>query len=292
MKWRTTMSKATLKIKSEFCNMSALDIFSKCLMNGNVNLNGKLYSITAVNAADSDEHYVLDWMNKNPSFYNFDFSKYDADYDNMVVDNILTKNNKWINDNYIDVLTCLFKNRYCTKFELTASDNTKTVIMLISAVLFYHEITHLLARNIKSKFIDILINDEYREFVHDINDYDIEILFSLTNGDFLNKSYKKEFIKCFISLVATKSNKLKSYRSEGFAGEITKNSLSWRFAYFDYSNETLFFRVAFTNELIGISFSNDEIKFVINGSLSNFSKEVIGKYVDTNFISHLFNSTK
>ena len=282
------MSKATLKPKSEFCNMTALDIFSICLMKGNVNLNGKLYSITAVNDANDNEHYVLEWMYKNPYFYNFDFSKYDTYYDNIVVENILTKNNKWINDNYIDVLTCLFKNRYCIKFKLTASDNTKTVIMFINAVIFFHEITHLIARNIKSKFIAILANDEYREFVSDINDYDIEILFSLTKGDFLNKSYKVEFIKSFISLVGRNRCNFKSYRGQGFTREITKNSLIWRSAYFDYSDETLFFNVAFTGEQIGISFANNDIRFIIKGNLSNFLKEDIGRYSDTNFISQLF----
>lgn len=198
------MGKAAKRLKEEFSNTSAFDIFIKCIINGYIKLNGKSYSITAFTEIDHDvcENHRVYLMKANPKFYNLNYEKCDINFYTTVVSHILNKNNHWINDNYIDVLLSIFQNRRIVEFELTAIDKTKSVNLWFSDGDLYIEITRLLAYQIKDQFIKILGDSyEFVERVHEISAYDIESLYDITDAFFINEQYEKSFIKNFIKTI-------------------------------------------------------------------------------------------
>lgn len=278
------MGKPNQMIKTIFCNMNSMDIFCKCLINGKVKLNGKFYSILKIDNNTIKQPLINEfnpiyWMNENPSFYNINFSKYNENYDKLITENIINNNNEWIKNNYFDVLTCLLINKYCVNFEIISCDKAKKVKLFISSGNIYNEIAELAEERMKLKFSKILINDEFENLIPCINNSDIEMLFRLTNGEFMDKPYKKEFIKFFISIVAkgNPTNRFKSYRNQGFCSKFTikQKSSCYLCSYFDYHDETLFIKVHLTNELIGLSFANNTIKIITQNKLSDFSVEII-----------------
>lgn len=198
------MGKAAKRLKEEFSNTSAFDIFIKCIINGYIKLNGKSYSITALTEIDYeiDENHSVFFMKKNPKFYNLNYEKCDINFYNTVVSHILNKNNDWINDNYIDVLLSIYQNRRTVKFELTSIDKTKSVNLWFSVGALGVAITRLLASQIKSQFIKILGDSyEFVERVHEISDYDIESMYRITDACFINEPCEKSFIKNFIKTI-------------------------------------------------------------------------------------------
>lgn len=291
------MGKATQKVKSEFCNVEALDIFIECLTKGRIKLNGKQYAITSIiNTVTSDIEKIkndIEWMLNNPTFYSFDFSKYDESYNELVINQILSKKTDWIKNNYLDVLVNFYKNRY-PDFTLTAEDNTKSVTMYISSRDIYQYVTQLIANKVKTKFIEILNGDIYSEFVGNINYYSIELLYRLTNGEFINKPYAKEFIKVYMSIISLKTDTkiIETYSHYGIACSIDVDSGAPYLidSSFNYKDETLFFKTDHTGETIGISFSQNEIKFIINEGLTDFTKRGMKELADRNYISELFTS--
>jgi hypothetical protein len=291
-----TMGKATKKSKTEFCNIEAFDIFTKCIKNGSIKLNGKLYSITSLNDCYSneivEEYHHIHKMKQNPAFYTLDYAKYDANFDKLVVDQILSKDVEFIKNNYLDVLASLLIHRNVVEFELSAIDNSKTVILWFTDYELWRAIMSLMITNIKSQFIEILGDDEYSEYLDHVYELDIEKLYSLTNADFLNKTYKTEFLKCFISLVAKHIGSSKFYSYHGYGVSRPTSETFWKTFSFDYENETLFFTTVLTAERIGISFANNEIKFIVNDDLSKFAIESIEKLENKNYISKMFTSGK
>lgn len=291
------MGKATQKVKSEFCNVEALDIFIECLTNGSIKLNGKQYAITSItNTVTSDIEKIkndVEWMLNNPIFYSFDFSKYDDSYNALVINQIINKKTDWIKNNYLDVLVNFYKNRY-PDFTLTAEDNTKSVIMYISSRAIYQYVTQLIANKVKDKFIEILDGDIYSEFVTNINYYSIELLYRLTKGEFINKPYAKEFIKVYMSIISLKTDTkiIETYSHFGIACSIDVDSGAPYLinSSFNYKDEKLFFRISETGEIITISFENNKIEFILNDSLFPSTKRDIEKLADRNYISQLFTS--
>lgn len=279
------MGKPKLMRKIEFCNTNSIDIFCQCLINGKVKLNGIFYSISNIDddiilRSSIDENRPIDWLKDNAKTFNINISKYDTNFNKIVTNHIKNNNNAWIKDNYFDVLTSLLINKNGINFEIISSDNTKEVKLYVYSISIYKEITAIILKRIKSKFSEILINDEFQDLVQDIEYSDLEMLFELTKGEFLNKAYKKEFIKFFISIVATKGfgQKFKSYRNQGVICYLfIKEDNHYLCSYFDYHDETLFMKIGFTKELIGLSFENNKIKIVIQDKLSNFAIESIKK---------------
>lgn len=287
------MGKATQNAKSEFCNVEALDIFIECLTKGSIKLNGKQYAITSINnVASSDiDRDDLYFMLSNPSFYSFDFSKYDEHYNALVINHILSKNTQWIKENYIDVLVNFHKNRRGGTFTLTAVDDTKSVCINISPIDIYHYVTQLIANKIKVKFIEILDGDIYSEFVSNISYRCIELLYRLTNGEFINKQYAKQFIKVYMSIISLKTDTkiIETYSHVGFARTIDVDVDGPHLinSSVNYKNETIFFRIH-TNEIIAISFANNKIEFILNDGLFPSTKQYIEELADRNYISQLF----
>ena len=290
------MGKATQKVKSEFCNVEALDIFIECLTKGSIKLNGKQYAITSINnVASSDiDRDDLYFMLSNPAFFSFDFSKYDEHYNALIINHILNKNTQWIKENYIDVLVNFHKNRRGGTFKLTAVDDTKSVCINISPTLIYHYVTQLIANKIKAKFIEILNGDIYSEFVQNINPRSIELLYRLTNGEFINKSYAKDFIKIYMSIISLRTDTkiIETYSHYGIACTIDVDVDGPHLinSSINYKDEKLFFRISKTGEIIAISFANNKIEFILNESLFPSTIRDIEKMSDRNYISQLFTS--
>lgn len=290
------MGKATQKVKSEFCNVEALDIFIECLTKGSIKLNGKQYAITSINnVASSDiDRDDLYFMLSNPSFYSFDFSKYDEHYNALVINHILSKNTQWIKENYIDVLVNFHKNRRGGTFTLTAVDDTKSVCINISPIDIYHYVTQLIANKIKGKFIEILDGDIYSEFVQNIDPRKIELLYRLTNGEFINKPYAKDFIKIYMSIISLRTDTkiIETYSYYGIACliDVDVDGPHLINSSVNYKDEKLFFRISKTGEIIAISFANNKIEFILNESLFPSTKRDIEKLADKNYISQLFTS--
>ena len=290
------MGKATQKVKSEFCNVEALDIFIECLTQGSIKLNGKQCAITSLNndASSDIDRDDLYFMLSNPSFYSFDFSKYDEHYNALVINHILSKNPQWIKENYIDVLVNFHKNRRGGTFTLTAVDDTKSVCINISPIDIYHYVTQLIANKIKAKFIEILDGDIYSEFVQNINPRSIELLYRLTNGEFINKSYAKDFIKIYMSIISLRTDTkiIETYSHYGIACTIDVDVDGPHLinSSINYKDEKLFFRISKTGEIIAISFANNKIEFILNESLFPSTKRDIEKLADRNYISQLFTS--
>lgn len=290
------MGKATQKVKSEFCNVEALDIFIECLTKGSIKLNGKQYAITSINnVASSDiDRDDLYFMLSNPSFYSFDFSKYDEHYNALVINHILSKNTQWIRENYIDVLVNFHKNRRGGTFTLTAVDDTKSVCINISPIDIYHYVTQLIANKIKGKFIEILDGDIYSEFVQNIDPRKIELLYRLTNGEFINKPYAKDFIKIYMSIISLRTDTkiIETYSYYGIACliDVDVDGPHLINSSVNYKDEKLFFRISKTGEIIAISFANNKIEFILNESLFPSTKRDIEKLADKNYISQLFTS--
>lgn len=291
------MGKATQKVKSEFCNVEALDIFIECLTNGSIRLNGKQYAITSItNTVSSDIEEVKNdvmWMLNNPTFYSFDFAKYNESYNALVINQILSQKTDWIKNNYLDVLVNFYKNRY-PDFTLTAVDNTKSVTMYISSRAIYQYVTELIANKVKAKFIEILDGDIYSEFVQNINPRSIELLYRLTNGEFINKSYAKDFIKIYMSIISLRTDTkiIETYSHYGIACTIDVDVDGPHLinSSINYKDEKLFFRISKTGEIIAISFANNKIEFILNESLFPSTKRDIEKLADRNYISQLFTS--
>ena len=290
------MGKATQKVKSEFCNVEALDIFIECLTKGSIKLNGKQYAITSINnVASSDiDRDDLYFMLSNPSFYSFDFSKYNEHYNALVINHILSKNTQWIKENYIDVLVNFHKNRRGGTFTLTAVDDTKSVCINISPIDIYHYVTQLIANKIKGKFIEILDGDIYSEFVQNIDPRKIELLYRLTNGEFINKPYAKDFIKIYMSIISLRTDTkiIETYSYYGIACliDVDVDGPHLINSSVNYKDEKLFFRISKTGEIIAISFANNKIEFILNESLFPSTKRDIEKLADKNYISQLFTS--
>ena len=306
------MNQVTRHTLTEFCTVDASSIFIECIQRGCTILGCKNYSISFINAVQKealvDDRALLSYMKANPYFFDLNYDKYNVKYDEEVVSRILSKDIEWINSHYLDVLMSIFINRKTVFFELVLLDeeDTESICLCFDADSvdtnflsysknLYSEITKQLidkfnVDDAKNNFSKILGDDEYSKSVEYIPDTQLKMLYLLTSGEFIDKPYNKEFIKCFMSLVSLRSPYLKSYSKYGVSCEMLTNK--WEYTDFNYKDETLYFTADDTGELIGISFSHNEIKFILNDGLSENMERVFNSYLPDNFISQLYTSGK